>query len=108
MITSDVLILIEDDPHAHGVLADHQEKRREVFCTVRSAGRSEVYQAKAEGLQPSLVFGLSLDEDYHGEMRLEYRDERYRVIRTYTTDDGGIEIVVERDANSRTSGNLED
>lgn len=90
----DVVTLITESNTVHGVFDEPTETTREVFCEVRSVGRNEVYQAMAVGINVSIVFVLSIAEDYQNEKELIYKNVRYRVIRTYVSDDG-IELTCE-------------
>lgn len=96
MLRADVIQLIRENRTGHGVHEAVTEEARTVFCTVQSVTRSEYYDALNAGIQPSLVFRLALAEDYENERVIRYKDLKYRVIRTYMTDDDGIEITVER------------
>lgn len=96
MIRHDVIELIRENRSAHGVHQSITEEAREVFCTVQSVSRNEYYNAYNSGFQPSLVFRLELAEDYEDERYIRYQGKKYQVIRTYMTDDDGIEITVER------------
>lgn len=65
---------------------------RQVFCQVRSVGRSEFYQAAQNDMHPEYVFVLSHFMDYQGEKSLKYTDwtnteKRYDIIRTYRPED---------------------
>ena len=82
MLKADVIDLITEHRSGHGVHEAVTETARTVYCTVQSVTRS--------------VFRLSLAEDYQGERAVRYRGQRFRVIRTYVTEDDGIEITVER------------
>lgn len=90
----DVITLIQEDPEAHGVFDAPQETGKTVYCEVRSASRSETYSAMAIGLNPQYVFVLSIEEDYNNEKDVIYHGDRYKVIRTYVSNDG-IELTVE-------------
>lgn len=94
MMFRDVLTLIAEDPKAHGVTDKPKETERTVFCTVRSVGMNEAYQALANGLQPQFVFVLSDFDDYDGEKICEYNGKRYRIVRTYRRNQA-IELTVE-------------
>lgn len=95
--------LVTETASAHGVHATVTETEREVMCTVRSVSRSEYYNALNAGIEPSLVFYLALSDDYQGERVVRYQGKKYRVVRTYLTEDDGIEITVERsDVNGET------
>ena len=95
--------LVTETASAHGVHATVTETEREVMCIVRSVSRSEYYNALNAGIEPSLVFYLALSDDYQGERVVRYQGKKYRVVRTYLTEDDGIEITVERsDVNGET------
>lgn len=90
----DVLELIEEAPSVHGVFEEPVQNTRQVFCEVRSVSRSEWYSAQAQNIQADIVFALTVEADYQGEKELYYHDLKYRVIRTYVSDDG-IELTCE-------------
>ena len=75
---------------------------RTVYCTVRSASRTEYYTALNAGIQPEYVFHLTLAEDYQNEHLVKFRSQLFRVVRTYMTEDDGIEITVERSDENGT------
>lgn len=74
------------------------ETSREVFAALGSIGLKEFYQAHAVGLQPELKFTLTDCLDYEGEPLVEYKGERYRVLRTYRTGQE-LELTVYREVN---------
>lgn len=94
MYFMDVLDLIGETPAAHGVFDQFTETRTTVYCSVRSVGYNEAYAARANGLNPVLVFALTDFADYHGEKICEYAGKRYRIVRTYRQNQG-IELTVE-------------
>ena len=96
MRKADVIQLVKETRSAHGVHETVTEQTRQVFCEVRSVTRAEYYSALNAGIQPELVFWLSLAEDYEDERIVKYNGKNYTVTRTYMTDDGGIEITVQR------------
>lgn len=96
MTRADEIDLIRQTRSAHGVHEAATETARTVMCEVRSASRSEYYTALNAGHMPEYVFYLTVADDYEGERLVDYRGIRYRVIRTYLTDEDGIEITVER------------
>ena len=96
MVRADVISLITETNSAHGVHESITESVREVPAEIRSVTRSEYYTALNAGIQPEIVFKLALDADYQGEHFLRFHGKRYRVVRTYLTNDGGIEITAER------------
>lgn len=90
------ILLITQTAEAHGVHETVTETRRLVLCTVKSVRQSEYYEAYNSGFKPEYVFTLTLASDYHGEPLLEFEGKVYNVIRTYETEEGGIEITAER------------
>ena len=80
MMTSCTLISFR--PDAHEVGTDPVEKRRKIRVQELSLTQAEVYQAGGEGLQPDAKLLIPYDRDYHGERDLEYRGERWKVIRS--------------------------
>ena len=94
MFRSGVLTLIAESPAAHGIFDKPTETERTVFCTVRSVGYSEFYQALSHDLHPSLVFVLADYAEYQREKICEFEGVRYRIIRTYQTG-GAIELTCE-------------
>lgn len=96
MVRADVLTLINDAPAARGRFDAPTEQRRQVYCTVRSVGMREAYEALSHGLRPEWVFVLTHSFEYGGEKRCEFRGVEYTVVRTYVTEADGIEIVAER------------
>ena len=102
MMRADVIYLITESERTHGVHDTVTDSERMVYCTVESVTRSEFYTALNVGIQPSLVFRLALAEDYQGERFVKYHNQKYRVVRTYMTDDDGIEITVERSDENGT------
>ena len=102
MLRADTVRLIRENPKAHGVLDDPAEAAREVFCTVRSVGQTEAYQARATGLNPELRLRLEHTFEYQGEKKCTFRGVNYHIIRTYMDEKDGIELTIQR-----TEGNAD-
>ena len=96
MVMADVCYLITDLPGAHGVHGARSSSERMVYCVVQSVTRSEYYQAHNVGLQPNYVLKLSDYTEYRDELKVRFRDQEYRILRTYITRDGGIELTIQR------------
>lgn len=96
MMKANVVTLISVNPEAAGVGTEPSESRRTVYCTVRSIGMQEAYQAMGQGLNPELKVILAHDFEYQDEPLLEYDSKRYRIIRTYITEEDGIELTIQR------------
>ena len=102
MVRVDEIGLISETRKAHGVHEQITESVRTVIAEIRSVTRSEYYNAQNAGYQPLLVFKLRVEEDYQDEPFLYHRGKKYHVIRTYLTEDGGIEITAERSDENGT------
>ena len=74
---NEVLTLIKRTPGTDEI------SKREVFCSLRSVGVREFYQAHAVDLHPEAVFVLTDYLDYEGETLADHDGQRYRVLRTY-------------------------
>lgn len=62
-----------------------ENSRRDVFCSLRSIGQKEFYDAHAIDYHPELKFVLADYLDYKGESLVEHDGTLYRVLRTYHT-----------------------
>lgn len=102
MIHADVIYLITETARAHGVHDTVTDSERMVYCNVQSVSRNEFYTALNVGIQPSYVFVLAYAEDYQGERLVKYHNQRFRVVRTYVTEEDSIEITVERSDENGT------
>ena len=79
MLTS--CTLIGFSPDAHEVGTDPVSVRRKVKCQEMALNLTEVYQSGGEGLSPEAKLLIPYDRDYKGERALEYRGERWAVLR---------------------------
>lgn len=100
MMKANVLDLIAVSPEAEGVGTDPEETRRTVYCTVRSIGQTEAYQAMGIGLTPELKVILAHDFEYGGERLCELDSVRYDILRTFVTESDGIELTLQRTARN--------
>ncbi|WP_089610086.1 phage head closure protein [Dehalobacterium formicoaceticum] len=71
------------------------ETKTTVLCDVKSAGRSEFYNAAVVNFKPEKVF-IMHGYEYNGERLVEFEGVRYHVIRTYQVDFEEIELICER------------
>lgn len=95
MLTS--CVLISFSPDAHEVGTDPVSMRRTVKCQELSLTQAEVYQSGGEGLSPEAKLLIPYDRDYKGERALEYRGERWAVIRTDPYKDwNGVILLIRR------------
>ena len=100
MMTS--CMLISFSPDAHEVGTDPVNTRRKVRCQELGLTQAEVYQAGGEGLSPEAKLLIPYDRDYKGERALEYRGERWNVIREdpYKEYNGVILLIRREEGNS--------
>ena len=104
MLKADVCDLIQVSPAAEGVGIPRTETRRRVFCTIRSVGMQEAYQAMGQGLAPELKVILAHDFEYRDEPMLELGGKRHKILRTYVTEDDGIELTVQKVTGNAREG----
>ncbi len=63
------------------------------FARLKSIGQMEFYQAQAQGLKPEIKFVLADYLDYEDQEEVIYNGFRYKVLRTFRTEQNEIEIV---------------
>ena len=108
MIRADVIELITENRTGHGVHEAVTDTTRTVMCTVESVRRNEYYTALNAGFRPEYVFRLALANDYQNERIVKFHGQKFRVVRTFLTEDDGIEITVERSDENGTDPDPED
>ena len=101
MMTSCVLIAFS--PDAHEVGTDPVAVRRKVNVQELSLTQADIYQSGGEGLQPEAKLLIPYDREYKGERELEYRGERWTVIRSdpYKDWNGVILAIRRKKGNSK-------
>ena len=104
MLKADVIDLIAVSPEAAGVGTEPQETHRTVFCTFKSIGQTEAYQAMGQGLNPELKVILPHDFEYGGERLCEVGGVRYEILRSYITEADGIELTLQRECRNARGG----
>ena len=104
MMTS--CVLISFSPDAHEVGTDPIGPRRTVKCQELSLSLAEVTQAYGTGLNPEAKLLIPYDRDYKGERALEYKGERWTVLRDDPYKDwNGVILTIRRDkGNSGDAG----
>lgn len=88
----------------NGFPVEGTDIRTEKFARIKSVKASEFYQAYTAGLTLSYIFCVDLDDwkDAHAEVEgqsmapwaVEYDGTVYKIVRTYRTDMGEIELTV--------------
>ena len=103
MMTSCVLITFR--PDAHEVGTDPVAVRRKVHCQELNLTQADIYQSGGEGLQPEAKLLIPYDKEYKGERELEYRGERWAVIRSdpYKDWNGVILAIRRKKGNSKSA-----
>ena len=93
--------LIAFTPDAHEVGSAVTETKRRVKVQELSLTQAEVYQAGGEGLSPEAKLLIPYDKEYHGERELDYRGERWRVLRSDPYKDwNGVILLIKRKAGN--------
>ena len=93
--------LITFSPDAHGVGTTVTETKRRVKVQELSLTQAEVYEAGGEGLSPDAKLLIPYDKDYKGERELDYRGERWRVIRSDPYKEwNGVILLIKRKAGN--------
>ena len=93
--------LISFSPDAHEVGTDPVDKTRKVKCQEMTLTQAEVYQSGGEGLSPEAKLLIPYDRDYKGERELEYRGERWRVLRSDPYQEyNGVILMIRRKAGN--------
>ena len=100
MMKANVVDLIMESPYAGGVGTEPSETKRTVYCTVKSIGMQEAYQAMGIGLNPELKVILAHDFEYGGERKCKLGGVPYNILRTYITETDGIELTLQREAGN--------
>ena len=100
MLTTAKLISFRPDAHEAGTAVT--ETRRRVKAQELSLTQAELYQAGGEGLSPEAKLLIPYDRDYKGERELEYRGERWKVLRSdpYKEWNGVILLIQRKKGNS--------
>lgn len=75
--------------------ATRVETKREVLCGFRSIGQKEFYAASSTDFRPELKLVLTDYLDYDSETLVDYKGQRYRILRTYRTGQE-LELTLER------------
>ena len=107
LMTSCVLIAFSPDAHEAGT--DPVAVRRTVKCQELSLSQADIYQSGGEGLSPEAKLLIPYDRDYKGERELDYKGERWKVIRSDPYKDwNGVILAIRRskgNSGSVVSGN---
>ena len=102
MMTSCVLLTFS--PDAHEVGTDPVTERRTVKCQELGLTQADIYQAGGEGLSPEAKLLIPYDRDYKGERELEYKGERWKVIRSDPYKEwNGVILAIRRKAGNSGS-----
>ena len=101
--------LITFSPDAHEVGTPVTESKRRVKVQEMSLTQADIYQNGGEGLSPEAKLLIPYDREYKGERELDYKGERWRVIRSdpYKEWNGVILSIRRKKGNSESvvSGN---
>lgn len=95
--------LVSFSPDAHEVGTAATETIRRVKVCEMNLTQADVYQAGGEGLAPEAKLMIQYDRVYRGERELEYKGERWTVLRAdpYKDWNGVILSIRRKKGNSR-------
>ena len=96
MVRRRICYLIDEVTKARGVFETPVLEERKRYCEELSVTRSEYYEAENVGYRPEIVLKLAKASDFANELRVRYQGKIYDIIRNYPTNDGGIELVIQR------------
>ena len=97
-------VLISFSPDAHEAGTKPAEIPRKVKVQELSLTQADIYQAGGEGLSPEAKLLVPYDRDYKGERELEYKGERWKVIRADPYKEwNGVILAIRRKAGNSGS-----
>jgi len=64
----------------------------QVFAKQKSISQTEFYQAQTSDFKPEVKFKIADYLDYAGQKYLIHEDMRYKILRTYRTEENELEI----------------
>ena len=96
--------LITFSPDAHEVGTQATEQARRVRVQEMTLTQADIYQSGGEGLGPEAKLLIPYDKEYRGERELDYKGERWRVIRSDPYKDwNGVILSIRRKKGNRES-----
>ena len=96
--------LISFSPDAHEVGTPVTESKRRVKVQEMSLTQADIYQSGGEGLSPEAKLLIPYDREYKGERELDYKGERWRVIRSDPYKEwNGVILSIRRKKGNRES-----
>lgn len=95
MVMANIVTLIAESPEAHGILETPTTTERDVFCTVKSVGYKEAYEAMGIGLTAEIKVIIPHYIDYNNERYCKLNGIDYKVIRTYISAES-VELTLAR------------
>lgn len=94
------LISVEKSVNAIGDVVENRTETQR-FCSVKSVGETEFYQAQASGFKPSVKFILADFLDYQGQPYVRWVnpwgvEEELTIIRTYKNERSELELTCQK------------
>lgn len=91
----DKIFLIREDYETDAIGQEiAKETKSEVFCEISSISQSEFKAAGQSGIKPECKIVI-WEAEYSNEQMIELDGKRFTVYRTYSRDDGKIELYAE-------------
>ncbi|MBG9983340.1 phage head closure protein [Aerococcaceae bacterium DSM 111022] len=94
MFNDEVTLITKNEKQDKYKNVIYDEERITILCREESITRAEFYNAGREGHKPSVTLVIHPYE-YFRQQELEYKGQRYRVIRTFSDDIEELELVCE-------------
>lgn len=69
-----------------------EQVKSKLFAKKKSISQTEFYQAQTSDYKPEIKFKISDYEDYEGQKYLIYGDTKYKILKTYQTEENELEI----------------
>lgn len=85
------LLAVSGSVDSDGYLQDVVTSKQLVYARVKSVARSEFYKSLQAGISLSIAFDIRADS-YNDEKLVEYKDKRYKVVRTYQKNADWMEL----------------
>lgn len=81
-----------EETDVYGDKKEVPQRSEEIFAELLSISQTEFYQAQTSDKKPEIKFKITDYLDYQGQKYLIYENIRYKIMRTYRTQNNELEI----------------
>ena len=81
-----------EETDEYGDKKEVPQKSEEIFAELLSISQTEFYQSQTSDKKPEIKFKITDYLDYQGQKYLIYENIRYKIMRTYRTQNNELEI----------------